>query len=89
MSKVQLCQAEIQTKKQNGQTLLIDQECIDLLGKLTNQLAKWINKVNLTCNKRGSTNKSPTKLNAAENKFDTSDLFMNKENHRGKILWWI
>ena len=24
------------------------------------------------------------KLNAAENKFDTSDLFTNGENHRGK-----
>ena len=32
----------------------------------------------------GSTIKSPTKLNAAENKFDISDLFTNKENHRGK-----
>ena len=31
-----------------------------------------------------STNKSPTKLNAVENKFDTVDLFTNKENHRGK-----
>ena len=38
----------------------------------------------ITCNKRGSTNKSLTKLNAAENKFDTGDLFMNEENHRGK-----
>ena len=28
---------------------------------------------------------SPIILNAAENKFDTSDLFTNKENHRGKI----
>ena len=35
---------------------------------------------------RGSTNKSPTKLNAAENKFDTGDLFTNGENHRGKTL---
>ena len=25
-----------------------------------------------------------TKLNAVENKFDTGDLFMNGENHRGK-----
>ena len=33
-----------------------------------------------------STNKSPTKLNATENKFDTSDLFTNEENHRGKTL---
>ena len=33
---------------------------------------------------RGSTNKSPTKLNATENKFDTGDLFTNRENHRGK-----
>ena len=33
----------------------------------------------------GNTNKSPTKLNAAKNKFDTGDLFMNGENHRGKI----
>ena len=33
---------------------------------------------------RGSTNKSPTKLNATEIKFDTSDLFTNGENHRGK-----
>ena len=24
------------------------------------------------------------KLNAAENKFDTGDLFMNGENHQGK-----
>ena len=32
----------------------------------------------------GSTNKSPTKLNAAENKFDTGDLFTNGENHWGK-----
>ena len=35
---------------------------------------------------RGSTNKSPTKLNVAENKFDTGDLFTNEENHRDKIL---
>ena len=34
---------------------------------------------------RGSTNKSPTKLNAMENKFDTGDLFTNGENHKGKI----
>ena len=33
---------------------------------------------------RGSTNKSPTKLNAAENKFDIGDFFTNGENHRGK-----
>ena len=33
---------------------------------------------------RGSTNKSPTKLNAAKNKFDTGDLFTNRENHRDK-----
>ena len=33
---------------------------------------------------RGSTNKSPTKLNATENKFDTSYLFMNEENHQVK-----
>ena len=32
----------------------------------------------------GSTNKSPTKLNAAENKFDTSDLFTNGKNHQDK-----
>ena len=25
-----------------------------------------------------------TKLNAVENKFDTCDLFMNGENHRGE-----
>ena len=30
----------------------------------------------------GSTNKSPTKLNAVENKFDTGDLFTNGENHQ-------
>ena len=33
---------------------------------------------------RGSTNKSPTKLNATENKFDKGDLLTNEENHRGK-----
>ena len=32
----------------------------------------------------GSTNKSPTKLNSAENKFDIGDCFTNGENHRGK-----
>ena len=32
----------------------------------------------------GNTNKSPTKLNAAENKFNTGDLFTNGENYRGK-----
>ena len=32
----------------------------------------------------GSTNKSPTKGNAVEIKFDTDDLFTNEENHRGK-----
>ena len=32
----------------------------------------------------GNTNKSPNYLNATENKFDTSDLCMNRENHRGK-----
>ena len=30
--------------------------------------------------------KSPTKLNAAENKFDIVDLFTNRENHQGKTL---
>ena len=30
---------------------------------------------------RGSTNKSPTKVNVAENKFDKGDLFTNGENH--------
>ena len=33
---------------------------------------------------RGSTNKPPTKLNAAENKFDIGDLFTNWENYQGK-----
>ena len=32
----------------------------------------------------GSTNKSLTKLNAAENKFDIGDFFTNGDNHRGK-----
>ena len=32
----------------------------------------------------GSTNKSPTKLNVVENKFDTGDLFSNGENQHGK-----
>ena len=32
----------------------------------------------------GSTNKSPLKLNAAENKFDTGDLFMNGEHLHSK-----
>ena len=32
----------------------------------------------------GSTNKSSTKLNVTENKFDTDDLFTNGENHRNK-----
>ena len=34
----------------------------------------------------GSTNKSPIKLNVAENKFNTSDLFMNGKNLHGKNL---
>ena len=33
---------------------------------------------------RSSTNKSPIILNVVKNKFDTGDLFTNKENHRGK-----
>ena len=33
---------------------------------------------------RGSTNKSPTKLNVMENKFDIGDFFANGENHWGK-----
>ena len=33
---------------------------------------------------RDSTNKSPIKLNAVENKFDIGDLFMNGENHQDK-----
>ena len=33
---------------------------------------------------RGSTNKSSIKLNAAEIKFDTDDLFTNGENYQGK-----
>ena len=33
---------------------------------------------------RGCRNKSPTKLNVVENKINTSDLFMNRENHQGK-----
>ena len=32
----------------------------------------------------GSTNKSSIKLNAAENKFDIGDLFMNGENYQDK-----
>ena len=42
----------------------------------------WLGSI--TCNKYGSTKKSPIKLNAAENKFDTSDLFTNRENYWGK-----
>ena len=38
----------------------------------------------ITYNKRGSTKKSPTKLNAVENKFDTGDLFTNGENYQDK-----
>ena len=39
---------------------------------------------------RGSTNKSPIKLNTAENKL-TRDLFMNGENQHGKNLtgWFL
>ena len=38
----------------------------------------------ITCNKHGSTSKSPTKLNAAENKFDTGDSFTNEKKYRDK-----
>ena len=31
-----------------------------------------------------STNKSPTKLNTAEIKFDTDNLLTNEKNHQGK-----
>ena len=31
-----------------------------------------------------STNESPIKLNVAESKFDTSDLFTDRENQHGK-----
>ena len=33
---------------------------------------------------RGSSNKSPTKLNVVENKFNTGDLFTNGENYQNK-----
>ena len=36
---------------------------------------------------RGNTNKSQTKINAAEIKFATGDLFTNGENHFGKTHW--
>ena len=42
----------------------------------------WLGSI--TCNTHGSINKSPTKLNATKNKFNTSDLFTNEENQRGK-----
>ena len=52
---------------------------------LINQLIIQVNKLDsITCNKRDSINESPTKLNVVENKFDTSDLFTNGENHWGK-----
>ena len=35
---------------------------------------------------RGSINKSPIILNAAESKFDIGDLFTNGENYQGKTL---
>ena len=40
--------------------------------------------IKLTCKARDSTNKSPIIPSAAENKFDTSDLFRNWENLHGK-----
>ena len=36
---------------------------------------------------RGSTNKSPTKLNAVENKFDIGDLFTNGKTTKAKPHW--
>ena len=64
--------------------ILIGQECIDSFGKI-NQLINQVNRLDsITCNKHGSTNKSPTELNEAENKFDTGDLFTNGENHQDK-----
>ena len=61
--------------------MLIGQECINPFGKI-NQLVNQVNKLDsITYNKCGSINKSPTKLNAAENKFDLGDLFTNGENH--------
>ena len=65
--------------------ILIGQECIDPFGKI-NQLISQVNQLDsITCNKHGSTNKSPTKLNTAEKKFDIGYLFMNGENHWDKI----
>ena len=39
----------------------------------------------------GSTNESPIKLNVVESKFDTSDLFTNKENLYGEnpTRWFL
>ena len=60
---------------------MIGQECIDPFGKI-NQLIKQVNYLDsITCDKCGSINKSLTKLNAVENKFDTNDLFTNGKNH--------
>ena len=36
----------------------------------------------ITCNKHGNTNKSPIKLNVAENKFDIGDLFTEAKPHQ-------
>ena len=60
---------------------MIGQESIDPFGKI-NQLINEVNYLDsITCNKRASTNKSQTKLNTAENKFDTGNLFTNRENY--------
>ena len=37
----------------------------------------------------GSTNKSPNYLNAMKNKFDTGDLFTNRETIEAKPDWVI
>ena len=64
--------------------ILIGQECIDPFGKIN----QWISQVNqldsITCNKHSSTNKSRTKLNTAEKKFDIGYLFTNGENFQDK-----
>ena len=65
---------------------MISQECIDPLWYINWLISQVYQLIKLTCNVRGSTNKSPIKLSMQRKLNWDNDLFMNGENLHDKTL---
>ena len=65
---------------------LIGQECIDPMWWIKKLIIQVNLLIQLECNTCGSTNKSPTKLNAAENKVDAIICFWIRKTSKEKPL---